>query len=210
MIIDKYEQKIGIIGVTTTFPGKWGKAKVLPEIANVQKEVAKLVNKGIKIIILLSHSGLNVDQEIAKNVEDIDIIIGGHTHSFLYSSPEPYGPDIPVSDYPTIEKNPSGKDVLIVQASAYTKYLGNITLFFDKNGEIQDYEGAPIFLDHEIPQDDEIIEALKPWKDEILKFESKLLGNVSFTLDSACHTKECGMGNFITDAMVDAVSIAYI
>lgn len=37
--------------------------------------------------------------------------------------------------------------MLIVQASAYAKYLGNITLFFDDDGIVQYYEGSPLYLD---------------------------------------------------------------
>ncbi|KAG5670061.1 hypothetical protein PVAND_000347 [Polypedilum vanderplanki] len=66
-------------------------------------------------------------------VEIIDIIVGGHSHSFLYSGTPSIGPDTPVSDYPTIEEQENVRKVLIVQASAYNKYLGNITLYFDED-----------------------------------------------------------------------------
>ncbi|KAG5670064.1 hypothetical protein PVAND_000350 [Polypedilum vanderplanki] len=121
MIIERNGRQIGIVGVTTTLPSGWGRAVVLPEVENVKKEVDNLVEKGIKIIIVLSHSGLKVDHEIAKHGGDIDIIVGGHSHSFLYSGTPSIGPDTPVSDYPTIEEQENGRKVLIVQASAYNK-----------------------------------------------------------------------------------------
>jgi 5'-nucleotidase len=206
IIIDKYEHDVGIVGVTTTMPSGWGRAQVLPEIENVRKEVANLVGQGIKIVILLSHCGLSVDREIARSVPDIDIIVGGHSHSYLYSGNGSQGPDTPVSDYPTIEKNPSGKDVLIVQASAYTKYLGNITLFFNENGEIQSFEGAPIFLANNIPQDQEVVEALRPWKQIIDPIQYEFIGDLKFDLESYCYRQECGMGSVVVDSMVHAVS----
>jgi 2',3'-cyclic-nucleotide 2'-phosphodiesterase (5'-nucleotidase family) len=47
--------------------------------------------------------------------------------------------------------NQKGNQVLVVQASAYTKYLGNLTVFFDDSGNVVDWNGAPIFLGPKIP-----------------------------------------------------------
>ncbi|KAG5670060.1 hypothetical protein PVAND_000346 [Polypedilum vanderplanki] len=205
IVLEKNGKKIGVVGVTTTLAtGNRGKLKILPEVENVKKEVDNLVEKRIKIIIVLSHSGLEVDREIAKHGGDIDIIVGGHSHSFLYSGTPSIGPDTPVSDYPTIEEQENGRKVLIVQASAYAKYLGNITLYFDEDGEIKHYEGAPIFLSHDIEQDPEIINKLKPWKEELDKYQSMKIGSINFSLDFSCLEQECGIGNLITDAMVDS------
>lgn len=64
----------------------------------------------------------------------------------------PPGPDTPGGPYPTIvQSERTGNTVLIVQASAYTKYLGNITVYYDSDGEVVDYSGAPIFLDNDLP-----------------------------------------------------------
>ena len=57
------------------------------------------------------------------------------------------GPDKPSGPYPTIVLNKSGDKVLVVQASAYTKYLGNLTVFFDNFANVVGWDGAPIFLD---------------------------------------------------------------
>jgi 5'-nucleotidase len=39
----------------------------------------------VDIIIALSHAGLDVDREVAAAVKDVDVIVGGHSHSFLYT-----------------------------------------------------------------------------------------------------------------------------
>ena len=208
IILERNGRKIGIVGVTTTFPSNWGKATVLPEVEYVRKEVDKLVEQGIKIIIVLSHSGLEVDKEIAKYGGPIDLIIGGHTHSFLFSG-KPVGPDKPVGEYPTIETQENGRKVLIVQASAFNKYLGNITLFFDVEGEVKRFEGDPIFLSNEVPQDPMILKEIKPWKAVIDKTLKKTIGFVKHQHDSFCYNRECGMGNLIADSMVYAVSLEF-
>jgi len=55
------------------------------EIPSVRAEAVKLKSQGVQIIILLSHSGYGVDLVIAEQVPDLDIIVGSHSHSFLYT-----------------------------------------------------------------------------------------------------------------------------
>ncbi len=40
---------------------------------------------GINIIIALGHSGYEIDKKIAMEVEDVDVVVGGHSHSFLFT-----------------------------------------------------------------------------------------------------------------------------
>lgn len=56
------------------------------EIESLKKETKKLRDSGVNIIIALGHSGIEKDVTIAKEVDDIDVIVGGHSHTFLYSS----------------------------------------------------------------------------------------------------------------------------
>lgn len=84
-------------------------------------------NKGVNIILALGHSGYDVDQEIAKNCPLVDVVIGGHTNTFLYNGEQP---DVEKIDgpYPTVVEQKTGKKVPVVQAYAYTKYLGELEL----------------------------------------------------------------------------------
>ena len=51
----------------------------------VRTEVEKLRDAGVKIIIGLSHAGYGMDKKVAAEVEGIDVIVGGHSHTFLYT-----------------------------------------------------------------------------------------------------------------------------
>lgn len=84
-------------------------------------------SQDVKTIIALGHSGYEKDQEIAKNCPLVDVVVGGHSNTFLYTGIEP---DIEKSrgPYPTIVKQASGKEVPVVQAYAYTKYMGKLEL----------------------------------------------------------------------------------
>ena len=108
--------------------------------------------QGVDIIIVLSHCGLDVDYIIARNAgPDISVIVGGHSHTFMYSGTPP-STDRPRDEYPAVVKNDDGHTVLIVQASSYTKYIGSLTVYFDAAGKVAEWEGAPVFLDTEIEQ----------------------------------------------------------
>jgi len=59
--------------------------KILPEIPLIAAEAKRLKKDGVNIIIALGHSGVEMDTEIAREVEDIDLVIGGHLNTFLYT-----------------------------------------------------------------------------------------------------------------------------
>lgn len=119
-------------------------------MSTVKEEAQKLHDNGVNIIIVLSHSGFNVDQKIAKEAGPyIDIIVGGHTHTFLYNGSPP-SEDIPEDAYPAIVKQEDGRNVYIVQASAFSKYVGDLTLWFDADGNILKTEGNPIYLSNDV------------------------------------------------------------
>ena len=70
-----------------------GKVKFLDEITSIDKEAKNLKAKGVNIIIAVGHSGFEKDQEIAKNVPDVDVVVGGHSNTFLYNGQSPSSPE---------------------------------------------------------------------------------------------------------------------
>lgn len=67
---------IFILGDTVSFK---------PVVEAVRKEVAVLKSKGVKIIIGVGHYGYGRDKKLAAAVDGLDVLVGGHTHSFLYT-----------------------------------------------------------------------------------------------------------------------------
>ena len=90
------------------------------EIQALKTEVKKLHDEGTDIIVALGHSGYDKDQEVAASVPHLDVVVGAHSHSFLFSSDNPSVEKIR-GPYPTIIENPAGHKTLVVQAYAYTK-----------------------------------------------------------------------------------------
>ncbi|XP_011253188.1 apyrase isoform X2 [Camponotus floridanus] len=206
-IIERNGTKIGVIGVilsTTNMIASTGKLKFLDEVETVNDEAQRLKKKGVDIIIVLSHCGLDIDRIMAAKCPLIDVIVGGHSHTFLYTGPPPFI-DTPEDEYPVVvTQNETNRTVLIVQAAAFTKYLGNLTVWFDDQGEVVDWDGNPLLLDESIPEDPEILEALKPWKKEVDAVALEKIGSTRVFLSHQCYSEECNMGNFVTDAMVNA------
>lgn len=123
------------------------------ESAAIREEAQKLKAQGANIIIAITHCGYNVDKLIAQHAaDDVDVIVGSHSHTFLYTGDKLPGPDTPYGPYPTEVVHENGHRILIVQAAAYAKYVGNITVYFDDEGNVVDYSGAPIYMGSSVPQ----------------------------------------------------------
>ncbi|XP_059222623.1 apyrase-like isoform X4 [Stomoxys calcitrans] len=209
MILERNGRKIGVIGVileTTYDLANTGKLIFRNESDAILEEAAKLKAQGANIIIVLSHCGYDVDKIIAQRTGSVvDVIVGSHSHTFLFTGDNPPGPDKPRGDYPTIIDHNSGRKVLIVQAGAYAKYVGNITVYFNNEGNVIDFEGAPLYMGNEVPEDPIVLEALKPWHQELSLYGNRVLGTSRVYLQQKeCAAGECNLGNFYTDAMVHA------
>ena len=121
---------------------------------SIDAETKRLKAAGVDILIALGHSGYEMDQAIAAGVPDIDLVVGGHSHSFLYSGAAP-SVEKPSGPYPTLVRQPGTRRVVpVVQAYAYTKYLGLFKLQFDEDGEVVAWEGKPKLLDASTAQGD--------------------------------------------------------
>lgn len=94
-------------------------------------EVEKLTSMGVKIIIALGNSGYKKDQEIAENCLGVDIVVGGHSNTFLYTGSPP-GDEIPEGNYPTVVTRSNGQQVPVVQAYGFSKYLGKLDVEVSK------------------------------------------------------------------------------
>jgi len=195
-IIKKYEgRSVGIIGVTTpetTFISNPGDTIVFQDIIDsTQPVINKLESMGINIIVMLSHTGYLNDQIIAAELEGVDVIVGGHSHTKL-------------ENYPNVIQSVSDEPVLIVQANEYNKYLGNLTVVFDEDGVAKNWWGAPIIMDSSIPQDPEIAAYVAEKNAKLAPFTGQILGTSKSELIRS-RTEESNLGNLIADAMLDSL-----
>ncbi|GBP34722.1 Protein 5NUC [Eumeta japonica] len=213
VVFDINGVKIGVIGYLTPdtqFLAIKNNVQYIEEVKAIREEAKKLKKEGINILIALGHSGFTKDLQIAKEVEDIDLVIGGHTNTFLWNGTIP-DIEIPEGPYPTLVKQASGRIVPAVQAYAYTKYLGKLHLLFDTNGELIDYDGFPILLDKTIPQDPQVLKIIDRYQENVTRISNEVLGTAKTILDGhTCRLQECNFGNLITDAMIHEYASKYV
>jgi 5'-nucleotidase len=202
------EEKVAVVSVLatdtdeTSSPGE--SILFADEIGYLKEAVKEIEGQGIDKIVLLSHVGYVKDQEIAAAVDGIDVIVGGHSHTLLSNTDEKAaGP------YPTMVKNPAGKDVPIVQAYAYSKYLGDLTVVFDDAGVVKTATGEPKLLDASVTPDEGFVAKVAELAGPIEELKQKEIGATAEAVDGSrevCRATECTMGNLVADAMVDRLS----
>lgn len=123
----------------------------------VRRHARLLAQENVNIIIVLSHCGIEIDKEIAKNAGPlVDVIVGGHSHTYLYTGTDPSNtPDKPAGTYPVVVTQDDGHIVLVVQAGAHGKYVGVLRVKFDMGGDVLSWTGNNVFLDHSVEKGDD-------------------------------------------------------
>ena len=201
-IIERGGERIGLIGLTpqnTNELASPGPNVIFTAPAEaVQAEVDRLEAEGVNKIIVLSHSGYNVDIAIAQATTGVDVIVGGHSHTLLGDFEDAAGP------YPTMVG-----DTAIVQARSYGKYLGELNVTFDDDGVITEASGAPVTIDGTVAEDaaakDRVAELAIPLEE----IRNRVVAESADVLTgdrAICRVMECSMGNLIADAMLDRVA----
>uniref|UniRef100_A0A182W202 Apyrase n=1 Tax=Anopheles minimus TaxID=112268 RepID=A0A182W202_9DIPT len=208
-------RKVGIIGALydkTHLLAQTGKVTMSNSIDAVRKEAQKLKKDKVDIIVVLSHCGLDGDKQLAAEAGDLlDVIVGAHSHSLLLTkdSKVPYDTkyDKIEGDYPVVVEKSNKHKVLITQARSFGKYVGRLTVYFDKKGEVQRWEGYPIYMNNTVKQDEDVLRALKPWRDEVKRLGTQVIGQSEVFLDrESCRWCECTLGDLIADAFADKYS----
>jgi len=207
LILEKGGEKIGIVSalaedtVDTSSPGAG--VRFIQAEDYLKGAVEGLEAAGVNKIVAVTHMGLPRDKEIAAAVPGIDIIVGGHSHTLLSNTQErAEGP------YPVIVTNPEGKDVPIVQAYAYGKFLGEIEVTWDDDGNLIRAEGEPILLDASVTPDEAYLARVAELAAPLEELKAKVIGSTESIIDgdrNSCRAGECQMGNLVADAMLDRV-----
>jgi 5'-nucleotidase len=174
------------------------------EIDALQADVDALTEQGVDIVIALTHVGLPMDRRIAESVTGVDVIVGGHSHTLLSNQ---YAEDA-AGPYPVMVANPEGTEVPIVQAYAYSKYLGHLEVTFDDAGNVISATGDTMLLDASVEPDAEIAARVEELAGPIEEAMAEEIGETSEFIEGArevCRAEECPMGNLVADAMLARV-----
>ena len=213
--LDREGHTIGIIGYITADTPDISTAnltnlKFLDVITSVQEEATRLVDSGVNIIIAMGHAGYEIDTEMASKVKELDLIVGGHSHTFLWTGSDPPSVEQPRGEYPTYVKvEGSDKVIPVVQAYAYGKYIGHLELSFDKEGDLmKPVNGVgvnyalPILLDSSIEMDPAAVDVSTKYRENMTEYTDPV--GVTKVLLKLEGYKESNIGNVLTDSMIDA------
>ena len=145
-VFNKNGIKVGVFGLGIQLEGlvdkKMYKETVYNNPVETAQEMVRILKKEQKcdLVICLSHLGYKYNKEdsdkisdlkLAAVTKDIDLIIGGHTHTFL--------------DKPIVAKNLEGKEVLVNQVGCYGINLGRIDFYFN-NDKAKYSDGKSIII----------------------------------------------------------------
>ena len=219
--------KIGIIGQSFPFTST-ANPKEFTEgwsfglrLDTLQEYVDELRNKHkVDCVVVLSHDGFSVDQEVARKVHGIDFILSGHTHD---PSPKP----IVING------------TVIVIAGSHGKYIGRLDLDI-QNGKVKDYEyklipiasniipadpaGEKLVADLYSPFDQELNEVLGKTKGLLYKRDTfhstfdqlindaimdEMKCDISFTPGYRWGTTVLAGGNILMDNVYEMCGITY-
>lgn len=228
LLLTKGGRKIGLFGLTPATTGVMsnpgpGVSFNANLVAIAQAEVDALRQAGASHVIGLTHVGFTVDCQLAAQVRGLNAIFGGHSHTPLFPEPNV----IPIaldSDglYPTLIRDPDGKNVPVTTSWKWGTWLGDLTLGFNSAGDIAALsgvirpvwagglgtparalvagEGAEVLPD---PAFQSRIDTI--YKPPITQLQATLVGKAAVLLDggrASVRNGETNLGNLITGIML--------
>lgn len=155
-------------------------------------EVDKLKASGINKIVLVTHCGVESDKVLAQSIPEIDVIIGGHSHTRL--------------DKPVIVEHSDGTTTTIVQTGCYGRTFGKLDVTFDDKGRV-----VPASTDYHLTNiTDKIVSDpdLKAYVDEkvepLLGLRKEIVGEATDAFDNNFRNYpwDSSLGDIICDALV--------
>jgi 5'-nucleotidase/UDP-sugar diphosphatase len=195
--------KVGVFGLigkdAVLSMGETGDIQFLDQHETARQIVDELRGQGADVIVALSHSGVDEDRELAREVPGIDVIVGGHSHTALFE---------PVLQGSTI----------IVQAGCFGEYLGQLELAYNpgtREVRVRNEGNRHPFLipiDSSFACDPEIdalvqqyIPVLNACVEEVTggEFDDVMstVARSDFVLSNLPPLSETALGDFVTDAM---------
>ncbi|WP_273334430.1 bifunctional metallophosphatase/5'-nucleotidase [Dictyoglomus turgidum] len=195
VILERKGLKIAIIGLTTPETAYIVKPDYVKDLTFLEPEkvlpnlIKEVKEKGAQLIVVLSHLGYDADKKLAENVQGIDVIVGGHSHTVVTK--------------PTIVRG-----TIIVQAGYNGIYLGVLDLKIQpETGIILDFtrenELKTVFAAPENKYDTEVANLIETYNSQLKEEFSKVVGETLVDLVRN-YNEESNVGNAICDAMLEA------
>ncbi|MCT7377520.1 5'-nucleotidase C-terminal domain-containing protein [Chelativorans salis] len=204
VVLEVGGEKIGIVGAVAndtaelSSPGE--NVSIIDDDEGITAAVEAVKAEGVNKIIALTHVGYPRDLAAIAKIPGVDVVVGGHTNTLLSNSID--GAEGP---YPTMVDNPDGYQVPVVQANAYSKYLGELNVVFDDAGTVTEATGDVHLIDASVEPDEEVAARVQELAGPIEELKTTVVSETAAPIDGSrdtCRAQECEMGNLVTDAML--------
>lgn len=198
-------KKIGFFGINIDPESLISKKNIdvnFKEVIPTANEIAAYLKnkKKCDLVVAVTHIGYTkenhktTDVELAKSSRDIDIIIGGHSHTLI----DPAHPE----KYPSLIENADGKPVRVVQTGKYGKYVGKLTIDLDrlKGADGSDFGYELIAVTDRFPADKldrKMTDFIRPYKEQVDSVNGRVIGTSLYDMKNGERTG--GMANMTAD-----------
>jgi len=157
-IIETSGRNIAIIGISPyplgeNLTGEFVKEYKTTEPVRAINKIIDEVKSKANIIVVLSSAGRERDEKIASSIEDIDIIVASSSN-------------LPTNE-PVVVERKEKSSALIVESALLGKKLGKLTVKFNLNGEIDEFEGELLNLYPDVEDEPEIAKILDEYLQEM-------------------------------------------
>jgi 2',3'-cyclic-nucleotide 2'-phosphodiesterase (5'-nucleotidase family) len=176
--------KLGVIGLTVHAPDIYKLfALDIPDYRQVARYwFEKFQAEGIHSVAALTHLGMREDRKLAEALPELDVIMGGHSHTLL-----PEGETV--------------GNVLIAQTGCYAKHLGRVDLLIDpETGRVLEKRACLLEVPEDTPPDPAVEAAIRAAEQEAADFMARPVAELQSALELD-HFSECSVGNVAADAL---------
>ncbi|MYE89781.1 hypothetical protein F4X33_12375 [Candidatus Poribacteria bacterium] len=226
------DDKIGVVGITTPWLGslsKSGDVGIAPEdpddiaalAAIVQESVDALTATGIDKVIVTGHlQQIHLDEMIASQLRDVDIIISGGSNTLLADDTDRLREgDIADRPYPILTNSMTNEPIAIVGTDGNYRYVGRLVVGFDEAGLLLP-ESIDVEVSGALAADDQgvvdtgnvmpsarVVEITEAIRNVVIAKDGNIFGQTSVYLNGnrgVVRTEETNLGNLTADANLDA------
>lgn len=197
--------KIGVIGCIGvdgwSSIDKTYKANIThtPQILSVGK-YAKKIRPYVDLVVVLSHSGIDEDKELAAQLGEIDVIVGGHTHTYL--------------EKPVFVKNNEGvggcvnelNGTIIVQTGEWSVNVGRLDLKFNNHNRLCGYDGCLIKAEaeHESYASKAVVDHVKYYEKKLNDMMDTVIANSKYGIPHIIkgnRNQPVAVGQYVSEGM---------
>jgi 5'-nucleotidase / UDP-sugar diphosphatase len=160
----------------------------------IKDEVEKCKAAGIDKIVLVTHVGVELDKKLADSIPDVDVIVGGHSHTRL--------------NEPLWFDHADGTSTAVVQTGCYGRALGDFHLVFDSSGHLikSDCQYRLINISGKLKEDPEVKSYLTEKIAPLLELRHEIDGYADDDFDNRFGQMphDSAIGDLVCDALVEA------